>query len=60
MYNNILPASGAGVMVAGTGAGALALTGANDLWYGLAAFALIAAGSAILRIIPKKAAEERQ
>lgn len=54
MYNNVLPASGAGVVVAGTGAGALAFTGANSLWLGLAAFALIAAGSAVLRVIPKR------
>jgi hypothetical protein len=45
MYNNVLPASGAGV---------LALTGSSSLWYGLAAFALLAAGTAILRILPKK------
>jgi hypothetical protein len=45
MYNNVLPASGAGV---------LAFTGSSSLWYGLAAFALLAAGTAILRILPKK------
>lgn len=54
MYNSLLPASGAGILVAGTGTETLALTGVSSLWLGLAAFALIAAGSAILRIIPKK------
>lgn len=53
MYNSILPASGAGV-VAGASAGALAFTGSDSLWLGLSAFALIAAGTAILRVIPKK------
>lgn len=53
MYSNVLPATGAGVTVTGTGATALAFTGANYLWYTLAAFALLAAGTAILRIIPK-------
>ena len=54
MYNNVLPATGAGVTVAGTGAAALAFTGASFLWYTLAAFALLAAGTAVLRIIPKE------
>ena len=58
MYNNVLPATGAGVTVLGAsaaqGTGALAFTGANALWYGLAAFALVAVGTALLRIIPKK------
>jgi hypothetical protein len=47
MYNNVLPASGAGV---------LAFTGSSSLWYGLAAFALLAAGTAILRILPRRTA----
>lgn len=34
--------------------GALATTGFNSLWYGLAAFALIAAGAALLRIVPRR------
>lgn len=46
MYNSVLPASGAGT---------LAFTGTNSLWYGLAAFALLAVGTAILRIIPRRA-----
>lgn len=45
MYNNIIPAGGAGI---------LAYTGINSLWYCLAAFALIATGIAIMRIIPRK------
>ena len=53
MYNNALPATGAGVTVAGTGAAALAFTGASFLWYTLAAFALLAAGTALLRILPR-------
>jgi len=45
MYNSIVPASGAGM---------LAFTGTNSVWYFLAAFALLATGIAILRIIPRK------
>ncbi len=33
--------------------GALAFTGTNSIWLALAAFALIAAGSAMMRIVPK-------
>lgn len=44
MYNDTLAATGAGMLFAGT----------NGLWWLLAAFALIAAGSALLRIVPKK------
>lgn len=58
MYNNALPATGAGVTVAGTGATALAFTGANFLWYTLAAFALLAAGTALLRILPKEGSKK--
>jgi len=47
MYNTIIPASSAGV---------LAFTGSSSLWYGLAAFALLAAGTAILRILPRRTA----
>lgn len=36
----------------GTG-GALALTGANVVWISLAGFAMLAAGMAILRIVPR-------
>lgn len=53
MYNTALSASGAGVMAAGAGPETLAFTGANSLWLALAAFAMVAAGSAVLRIMPK-------
>ena len=33
--------------------GTLAFTGTNSLWLALAAFALIAAGSAMLRVLPR-------
>lgn len=47
MYNTIIPASSAGV---------LTFTGSSSLWYDLAAFALLAAGTAILRILPRRTA----
>lgn len=34
--------------------GTLAFTGSNSLWLALAAFALIAAGSAMMRVVPKR------
>jgi len=34
--------------------GTLAFTGTNSVWLGLAAFALIAAGSAMTRVLPKR------
>ncbi|WP_285241855.1 hypothetical protein [Pseudarthrobacter sp. MEB009] len=48
MYNNpALPAA------AGAGSGTLAMTGAGDIfWFALAAFALLALGLAIQRIVP--------
>ncbi|WP_200891052.1 hypothetical protein [Arthrobacter sp. SPG23] len=53
MYSN--PAAPA---AAGVGAGTLAVTGAGDLfWFALAAFALLALGLAIKRIVPVKAAK---
>lgn len=52
MYNNIASSAGAG-----TGAGMLAVTGTNSLWLGLAAFALIAAGTALMRIVPRRVRE---
>lgn len=58
MYNNALPATAAGVTAAGSGAAALAFTGASFLWYTLAAFALLAAGTAVLRIIPKQGSKK--
>lgn len=43
---------------AGTG-GMLAVTGAGDLmWVLLAGFALIAAGGALLRVMPRREAEQ--
>jgi hypothetical protein len=43
--------------IAGGGAATLAATGpANLLWLGLATFALVAAGVAIRRIIPRREA----
>lgn len=49
MYNHITSSTGAGV-----GAGVLASTGFNSLWLGLAAFALVAAGTAVMRIVPRR------
>lgn len=48
MYNNPSP-----VLAAGT-AGALAFTGANVLWLVLAAFAMLAVGTAMARIAPRR------
>ncbi len=48
MYNNV-----AGPGLAGSSAGMLATTGSWAFWYFLAAFALIAAGTAVWRIIPR-------
>jgi hypothetical protein len=51
MYNNSVSVLGASAV---GGAGALAFTGANVVWLALGAFALIAAGIAILRIVPRR------
>jgi len=48
MYNNPSP-----VLAAGT-AGALAFTGANVVWLVLAAFAMLAVGTAMARIVPRR------
>ena len=48
MYNNPGAAAGGGVLAA-TG-----LAGGNFLWAFLAAFALIALGTAVLRTIPRR------
>jgi len=48
MYNNPSP-----VLAAGT-AGALAFTGANVVWLVLASFAMLAAGTAMSRIMPRR------
>ncbi|MDN4463061.1 hypothetical protein [Microbacterium aurantiacum] len=39
--------------LAATGGGAL-VAGANGVWWLLAAFALMAAGTAVMRIVPRK------
>ena len=52
MYNHIGTAAGAVV-----GAGTLAMTGFDSVWLALAAFALIAAGTAVLRIAPRRKRE---
>ncbi|WP_192841667.1 hypothetical protein [Arthrobacter sp. ERGS1:01] len=51
MYNNpVVP------VAAGVGSAALAMTGAGQLfWYVLAAFAMVALGMAVKRIIPVRA-----
>jgi hypothetical protein len=53
MYNNpAIPAA------AGAGSGTLAMTGAGDLfWVALAAFALLALGLAVKRIVPVRGAK---
>ena len=48
MYSNPSPVIAAGAV------GTLAFTGANPIWTILAGFALLAAGSAIARIAPKR------
>ncbi|MEV7663456.1 hypothetical protein [Paenarthrobacter sp. NPDC089316] len=55
MYNSpVTPAAGAAA--AGMGSGTLAMTGAGDLfWFALAAFAMLALGLAIKRIVPVRA-----
>jgi hypothetical protein len=51
MYNN--PSA---TLATGGAGGALAYTGFNSIWWALAAFALIAVGTALLRIVPRKQA----
>ncbi|MEV7606813.1 hypothetical protein AB0N65_15385 [Paenarthrobacter sp. NPDC089322] len=55
MYNN--PAGqAAGAFAGATGSGTLAMTGAGDLfWFALAAFAMLALGLAVKRIVPVRA-----
>jgi hypothetical protein len=48
MYNH------AGAVGAAAGASALPFTGFNAIWFVLAAFALVSAGTAILRIVPRR------
>ena len=55
MYNNPAGSVGAAI-VGGAGSGTLAMTGAGDLfWFALAAFAMLALGLAIKRIVPVRA-----
>ncbi|SBT55004.1 hypothetical protein GA0070621_5836 [Micromonospora narathiwatensis] len=49
MYNNVTAPAAAGAATSGS----LALTGASTLWIVLAGFAMVAAGSALMRIVPK-------
>ncbi|MGP0223232.1 MULTISPECIES: hypothetical protein [unclassified Paenarthrobacter] len=58
MYNN--PAApAAGAFAGATGSGALAMTGAGDLfWFALAAFAMLALGMAVKRIVPVRAQKD--
>ncbi|NYI04705.1 hypothetical protein [Allostreptomyces psammosilenae] len=51
MYDKPIAPIGSGV--AAGGAASLADTGANALYIGLAAFALVAVGAALLRILPR-------
>jgi len=48
MYSNPTP------VVAAGSAGTLAFTGSNMIWFVLAGFALIAAGTALARVIPRR------
>ena len=55
MYNNPAGSVGAAI-VGGAGSGTLAMTGVGDLfWFALAAFAMLALGLAIKRIVPVRA-----
>jgi hypothetical protein len=51
MYNSPAAASAAGT--AGT-VGGLAMTGLNVVWLLLAAFALLGAGMAVMRLVPRR------
>jgi len=46
------------VLGGGAGAGALAFTGVDAIWLPLAAFALVGAGMALLRTLPKRVRED--
>ena len=41
-------------LAAGGTGGVLAYTGLDSLWWALAAFALIATGTALMRMVPRK------
>lgn len=53
MYQKVGAAAGA------AGAGALPFTGSNVIYVILAAFALLACGAAILRIVPRPGASKK-
>ena len=53
MYDNSGAVLGS-VLGGGAGVGALALTGVDAVWLPLAAFALVGAGMALLRTLPKR------
>lgn len=53
MYQKVTP-------VAAIGGGTLAYTGFHDVWMAVAAFVLIGAGMAILRIVPRIGRRQRQ
>ena len=50
MYNSPATAAGAGT----TAIGGLAMTGLNVVWLLLAAFALLGAGMAVMRLVPRR------
>lgn len=52
--NTIYAKASAAALGTATLGGALAFTGFHDLWMAVAAFVLIGAGTAIVRIIPKR------
>jgi len=49
MYNNVTAPAAAGAATSG----GLAVTGASTIWIVLAGFAMVAVGSALMRIAPK-------
>jgi hypothetical protein len=53
VYNHPAAAVAGSGVVAGSG---LAMTGFNVMWLLLAAFALVAAGGALMRILPRRSA----
>jgi hypothetical protein len=53
VYTNPAAAAAGSGAIAGSG---LAMTGFNVVWLLLAAFALVAAGTAVLRLLPRREA----
>lgn len=56
MYDNSGAVLGS-VLGGGAGAGVLATTGVDVIWLPLAAFALVGAGMALLRTLPRRVQE---